>query len=98
MISSIRLTRQLRQPAFAFMSHLAQHFAKWRLPDDVGLAEAIPLTATGARQRGIRCSGVAARAGGNPRRYRSGRVGRTRAAAMGSPTGRRRAFLAVGGE
>jgi len=33
-----------------------------------------------------------------PRRPRGGRVGRTRAAAMGSPVGRRRASLAVGGE
>ncbi len=29
------------------LAHLAQHFAKWQLPDDVVLAEAIPLTATG---------------------------------------------------
>jgi fatty-acyl-CoA synthase len=29
------------------LAHLAPHFAKWQLPDDVVLVEAIPLTATG---------------------------------------------------
>jgi fatty-acyl-CoA synthase len=29
------------------LAHVAQHFAKWQLPDDVVVAESIPLTATG---------------------------------------------------
>jgi fatty-acyl-CoA synthase len=29
------------------LAHLAQHFAKWQLPDDVVMVDAIPLTATG---------------------------------------------------
>jgi fatty-acyl-CoA synthase len=29
------------------LAHLAQHFAKWQLPDDVIVVDAIPLTATG---------------------------------------------------
>ena len=29
------------------LSHLAEHFAKWQLPDDVVLVDALPLTATG---------------------------------------------------
>ncbi len=29
------------------LAHLAEHFAKWQLPDDVVLVEALPMTATG---------------------------------------------------
>jgi 3-(methylthio)propionyl---CoA ligase len=29
------------------LAHVAQHFAKWQLPDDVVVADSIPLTATG---------------------------------------------------
>jgi non-ribosomal peptide synthetase component E (peptide arylation enzyme) len=29
------------------LEHLAQHFAKWQLPDTVLLVETLPLTATG---------------------------------------------------
>jgi fatty-acyl-CoA synthase len=29
------------------LAHLAEHFAKWQLPDDVILVEALPMTATG---------------------------------------------------
>jgi fatty-acyl-CoA synthase len=28
-------------------AHIAQHFAKWQLPDEIVFAEALPLTATG---------------------------------------------------
>ena len=44
----IVVPRQGRVPARdSVLAHIAQHFAKWQLPDDVVLAEAIPLTATG---------------------------------------------------
>ena len=44
----IVVPRQGRTPARdSVLAHLAQHFAKWQLPDDVVLVEAIPLTATG---------------------------------------------------
>jgi len=40
--------RQGRTPARdSVLAHLASHFAKWQLPDDVLLVDAIPLTATG---------------------------------------------------
>jgi fatty-acyl-CoA synthase len=29
------------------LAHLAEHFAKWQLPDDVVLVESLPMTATG---------------------------------------------------
>jgi fatty-acyl-CoA synthase len=29
------------------LAHIAEHFAKWQLPDDVILVEALPMTATG---------------------------------------------------
>ncbi|MEO1066725.1 MAG: long-chain-fatty-acid--CoA ligase [Pseudomonadota bacterium] len=35
------------QDKAALIDHLAGHFAKWQLPDDVVFAEALPLTATG---------------------------------------------------
>jgi fatty-acyl-CoA synthase len=31
----------------SLLAHLSQHFAKWQLPDDVVVVDAIPLTATG---------------------------------------------------
>jgi fatty-acyl-CoA synthase len=31
----------------AVLAHLAEHFAKWQLPDDVIVVESLPLTATG---------------------------------------------------
>jgi len=31
----------------SLLAHIAQHFAKWQLPDDVIVVDAIPLTATG---------------------------------------------------
>jgi len=44
----IIVPRQGRTPARdSVLAHIAQHFAKWQLPDDVILAESIPLTATG---------------------------------------------------
>ena len=44
----IVVPRQGRTPARdSVLAHLAGHFAKWQLPDDVVLAESIPLTATG---------------------------------------------------
>jgi acyl-CoA synthetase (AMP-forming)/AMP-acid ligase II len=44
----IVVPRQGRTPGRdSVLAHVAQHFAKWQLPDDVVLAEAIPLTATG---------------------------------------------------
>jgi fatty-acyl-CoA synthase len=44
----IVVPRQGRTPARdSVLAHIAQHFAKWQLPDDVVLAENIPLTATG---------------------------------------------------
>jgi acyl-CoA synthetase (AMP-forming)/AMP-acid ligase II len=40
--------KQGRTPARdSVLAHLAQHFAKWQLPDDVVIVDAIPLTATG---------------------------------------------------
>jgi len=29
------------------LAHIAEHFAKWQLPDDVILVESLPMTATG---------------------------------------------------
>ena len=29
------------------LAHIAEHFAKWQLPDEVILVEALPMTATG---------------------------------------------------
>jgi len=29
------------------LTHLAEHFAKWQLPDEVILVDALPMTATG---------------------------------------------------
>jgi fatty-acyl-CoA synthase len=29
------------------LAHLAEHFAKWQLPDEVILVESLPMTATG---------------------------------------------------
>jgi fatty-acyl-CoA synthase len=44
----IVVPRQGRTPARdSVLAHIAGHFAKWQLPDDVVLAESIPLTATG---------------------------------------------------
>ncbi len=44
----IVVPKQGRTPARdSVLAHLAQHFAKWQLPDDVVLADSIPLTATG---------------------------------------------------
>jgi fatty-acyl-CoA synthase len=42
------VARQGRTPARdSVLAHLGQHFAKWQLPDDVVVVDAIPLTATG---------------------------------------------------
>jgi fatty-acyl-CoA synthase len=41
------------------LAHLAPHFAKWQLPDDVVLVEAIPLTATGEISKLACASGTA---------------------------------------
>jgi len=42
------VAKQGRTPARdSVVAHLAQHFAKWQLPDDVVIVDAIPLTATG---------------------------------------------------
>ena len=44
----IIVPRQGRTPARdSVLAHIGQHFAKWQLPDDVVLADGIPLTATG---------------------------------------------------
>jgi acyl-CoA synthetase (AMP-forming)/AMP-acid ligase II len=40
--------RQGRTPARdSVLAHLAEHFAKWQLPDDVLVVESLPMTATG---------------------------------------------------
>ena len=44
----IIVPRQGRTPARdSVLAHIAQHFAKWQLPDDIVLVDSIPLTATG---------------------------------------------------
>ena len=40
--------RQGRTPARdSVLAHLAEHFAKWQLPDEVIVVESLPMTATG---------------------------------------------------
>jgi len=44
----IVVPKEGRRPARdSVLAHLGQHFAKWQLPDDVVVADSIPLTATG---------------------------------------------------
>jgi len=53
--------RQGRTPARdSVLAHLAEHFAKWQLPDEVLFRDAIPLTSTGKIDKKVIRAGLAA--------------------------------------